>query len=98
MSVNPAEQLKTIEKFKEKKLNLLVTTSVAEEGFDMPNCNLVIAFNEIKSIQSFIQVRGRARKKDSKFLIMVPQHKKKEMNAKLREIMILTKKARRKVY
>ena len=83
INVNLDAQLKTIEDFKKKNLNLLVATSVAEEGFDMPECNLVIAFNEIKSIQSFIQIKGRARKKNSKFLIMTPIHKKKEMKERI---------------
>lgn len=83
VSVNMTHQLKTIDSFKEKSLNLLVATSVAEEGFDMPDCNLVISFNEVKSLQSFIQVRGRARKEHSKFIIIVPEHEKKAMKAQL---------------
>jgi len=83
ISVNLSHQLKTIEEFKKKTLNLLVSTSVAEEGFDMPECNLVISFNEIQTIQSFIQMRGRARKKGSKFIILIPEHKKKEMRERL---------------
>lgn len=83
INVNMTHQLKTIDNFKEKSLNLLVATSVAEEGFDMPDCNLVISYNEIKSLQSFIQVRGRARKEHSKFIILVPEHEKKAMKNQL---------------
>lgn len=83
ISVNLTHQLKTIEDFKKKTLNILIATSVAEEGFDMPECNLVISFNEIKSLQTFIQVRGRARKKDSKFIIMIPEHMKQGMKDRL---------------
>ena len=83
ISVNLTHQLKIIDEFKQKKLNILISTSVAEEGFDMPECNLVISYNEIQNIQSFIQMRGRARKKGSKFIIMVPKHKKKQMKDRL---------------
>lgn len=52
------------------KINCLITTSVSEEGIDIPKCNIVITFDEPSSSKSFIQLKGRARKADSKFIIL----------------------------
>ena len=39
------EQIKIVESFRVNKLNLLVATAVAEEGLDIPECNLVVRYN-----------------------------------------------------
>lgn len=51
----------TIEKFKNNAINVLIATSVIEEGLDISTCNLVICLNEILNVKSFIQTKGRAR-------------------------------------
>lgn len=67
------QQLTVIKSFKEKSINFLISTSVTEEGFDVPHCNLVIAYNDINTIRSFIQLKGRARKEHSRFLMFSPE-------------------------
>ncbi|KAF2458152.1 hypothetical protein BDY21DRAFT_319388 [Lineolata rhizophorae] len=62
----------TLDEFTAGKKNLIVSTSVLEEGIDIPNCHLVVCFEQPKNLKSFIQRRGRARKQDSKYIIMVP--------------------------
>ena len=42
-------------------LNLLVSTSVLEEGLDVPECNMVIRFNLTSNEVSQVQAQGRAR-------------------------------------
>lgn len=56
-------------------MNILITTDVAEEGIDMPNCSFVIRFDLPKTVRSYVQSRGRARQADSNFLVMLERYK-----------------------
>ncbi|KAB8071218.1 hypothetical protein BDV29DRAFT_197577 [Aspergillus leporis] len=64
-------QMETLRKFRDGSLNLIITTDVLEEGIDIPACNTVVNFNCALNLKSFIQRRGRARKKRSKFIIIL---------------------------
>lgn len=61
-------QVMTMKKFREGDLNCLFATSVAEEGIDIPDCNLVIRFDLCKTMIQFVQSKGRARHVNSKFI------------------------------
>ncbi|KAL8159220.1 hypothetical protein V2J09_000757 [Rumex salicifolius] len=65
------DQHKVIDEFRAGKVNVIVATSILEEGLDVQSCNLVIRFDPSSNICSFIQSRGRARMKDSDFVLMV---------------------------
>lgn len=67
-------QVVTLMKFRKGELNCLFATSVAEEGLDIPDCNLVVRFDVCKTMIQYVQSRGRARHKNSKFLHMVENH------------------------
>lgn len=54
-----------------KQVNIVVATSILEEGLDVPNCNLVVRFDPSATVSSFIQSRGRARMRNSDYLLMV---------------------------
>ena len=58
-----------IKNFNEDKFNILIGTSAIEEGLDIQSCNAVLTLVELTTPKSFIQIKGRARKSNSKFLI-----------------------------
>lgn len=64
------QQVLTLMKFRKGELNCLFATSVAEEGLDVPDCNLVIRFDLYKTMIQYVQSRGRARQHNSKFIHM----------------------------
>ncbi len=53
------EQIEAIEKFK-REGSVLVSTSVSEEGIDIPTVNYIIFYEPVPSEIRFIQRRGRA--------------------------------------
>lgn len=61
----------TLEKFKNKETNLIVSTSVLEEGIDLQICNLVVMFDEPTTYRSYVQARGRGRVNNSEFVVLV---------------------------
>ena len=66
------EQSKVIQKFKEGDYNVLIATSVAEEGLDIPSTDLVIFYEPIPSEIRTIQRRGRTgRKMPGKVIILI---------------------------
>jgi len=66
------EQSKIINSFKEGKYNVLIATSVAEEGLDIPSTDLVVFYEPIPSEIRAIQRRGRTgRKTAGKVIILI---------------------------
>lgn len=53
------EQKEIIKKFKEGKINVLIATSIAEEGLDIPEVNEVIFYEPVPSAIRKIQRAGR---------------------------------------
>lgn len=68
--------LMTIIKFKAGELNCIVATSVAEEGLDIPDCNLIVRFDLYKTTIQYIQSRGRARQAQSTYIHMIEEGNK----------------------
>lgn len=64
------EQMLNVSRFRHGKLNCLIATSVAEEGLDVPDCNVVIRFDLYTTMIQYIQSRGRARHATSRYLHM----------------------------
>ncbi|KAF8247196.1 hypothetical protein K440DRAFT_584862 [Wilcoxina mikolae CBS 423.85] len=64
------QQMLNVSRFRRGKLNCLIATSVAEEGLDVPDCNVVIRFDLYSTMIQYIQSRGRARHSTSRYLHM----------------------------
>lgn len=76
---------RVLEKFKRNEINLIVTTSVLEEGIDLQECNLVIAYDTPKHYRQYVQTKGRARMANSEFIIMTPLGKTEGLQIKVSE-------------
>ncbi|XP_044038487.1 probable ATP-dependent RNA helicase DHX58 [Siniperca chuatsi] len=64
------EQADTIRNFRDGTLNLLISTSVAEEGLDIPECNLVVRYGLLTNEIAQQQASGRARARDSQYSVV----------------------------
>lgn len=73
-----AQQKTVLENMKKKEYQIVVATSVAEEGIDIPECELVITFNPPSTVTALVQMRGRARKNNSKFVVLCNSSKEKD--------------------
>ncbi|RNA38512.1 Endoribonuclease Dicer [Brachionus plicatilis] len=49
------QQEKALRSFRKHEINILVATSIVEEGVDVPACNMVIRFSKIYNFGSYIQ-------------------------------------------
>lgn len=75
------QQVITLMKFRKGEVNCLIATSIAEEGLDIPDCNLIIRFDLYDTLIQYIQSRGRARHANSKYLHMVEENNKVHFKA-----------------
>ncbi|CAI0436579.1 unnamed protein product [Linum tenue] len=64
-------QNEIVEEFRKGMVNIIVATSILEEGLDVQSCNLVIRFDPSATVSSFIQSRGRARMENSDYVLML---------------------------
>jgi ERCC4-related helicase len=93
------EQIKTLNDFKEGKHNVLVSSSIGEEGLDIPEVQKVIFFEPIPSALRTIQRRGRtARHAPGKVIMLITKdtidekyywvsfHKERKMKNALKEL------------
>jgi len=73
------EQIETLEHFEEGKFNVLVATSVGEEGLDIPATDMVVFYEPVPSEIRTIQRRGRtARKRKGKVVILITKNTRDE--------------------
>lgn len=73
LKVSRSASDRALREFASGDANLLISTSVAEEGLDVPGANCVIYLDPIDHAVSYVQGRGRARQENSSF-VMLSQH------------------------
>uniref|UniRef100_A0A158R4U7 RNA helicase n=1 Tax=Syphacia muris TaxID=451379 RepID=A0A158R4U7_9BILA len=66
-------QEEVLKKFRHGQVNLLIATSVLEEGIDIKQCNVVIRFDRPLDYRAYIQSRGRAKKERAKYFILTEE-------------------------
>jgi len=72
-------QVQTINELKEGKYNCLIASSVAEEGLDIPQVDLVVFYEPVPSEIRMIQRRGRTgRKEEGKAIILMAKNTRDE--------------------
>ena len=79
-----AEQLEAICSFDLGNCNLLVSTTIGEEGLDIPECSFVIRYETVTSEIAEVQARGRVRVHlpSSHFVEIVTRGSQNELQAK----------------
>lgn len=98
------EQLATLEEFRQGKFNVLVSSSVGEEGLDIPAVDTVFFYEPVPSAIRHIQRRGRtARNEKGHVIVLMTKdtrdeiyrwsafHKEKRMHRLLKELKVRLK-------
>ena len=70
LSVTKSAAQAHLNAFRDGRVNLLLTTVVAEEGMDIPAANCTIRFDAMEHAVSLAQGRGRARQAGSSFVVL----------------------------
>ncbi|NWY70517.1 DHX58 helicase, partial [Erithacus rubecula] len=82
------EQQNVIKQFREGALNLLFSTSVAEEGLDIPECNIVVRYGLMTNEISMMQARGRARAENSVYSVLAKANSREMTRELLNEDLV----------
>ncbi|NWU84886.1 DHX58 helicase, partial [Onychorhynchus coronatus] len=83
-----SEQQDVIKQFRTGALNLLFSTSVAEEGLDIPECNIVVRYGLMTNEIAMMQARGRARAENSVYSILAKANSKEVSRELLNEDLV----------
>jgi ATP-dependent DNA helicase MPH1 len=76
--MNQAKQLETIQKFKTGKLNVIVATSIGEEGLDIGQVDLIVCYDASASPIRMLQRMGRTGRKRAGNIVLLLMRGKEE--------------------
>jgi endoribonuclease Dicer len=65
------KQEDVMKRFRSRNRNILVATSVLEEGIDMPACHVVVRYDLPQSYRAYVYSKARARARKAHYLLMV---------------------------
>ncbi|XP_076450755.1 uncharacterized protein LOC143286826 isoform X2 [Babylonia areolata] len=91
--MNLRKQDKVLQGIKCHRYDIVVATSVAEEGVDIPECQLVVCLNPPTTVKALVQMRGRARQKDSYFVVLCSSQQEKQKLEELQKQELNMKRA-----
>ncbi|XP_076102863.1 antiviral innate immune response receptor RIG-I-like isoform X1 [Mytilus galloprovincialis] len=80
------DQTEILKLFKDGNRQIVCATSVAEEGLDIPTCNLVIRYDHVTNETAMIQSRGRGRAEGCQFIIIASEKRKTAEKEEINEI------------
>ncbi|TMW45214.1 hypothetical protein DOY81_009704 [Sarcophaga bullata] len=80
--VEHRRQEEVLKRFRMHDCNVLIGTSVLEEGIDVPKCNLVVRWDPPTTYRSYVQCKGRARAIPAYHVLLVASDWKDLINLK----------------
>ncbi|CAG8972923.1 hypothetical protein HYALB_00001343 [Hymenoscyphus albidus] len=84
--MNQAKQLETIQDFKKGKINVIVATSIGEEGLDIGEVDLIVCYDASASPIRMLQRMGRTgRKRAGKIVLLLMRGKEEDSFAKAKD-------------
>ncbi|KAM7156444.1 endoribonuclease Dicer isoform 2-T8 [Molossus nigricans] len=90
------KQEEVLRKFRAHETNLLIATSIVEEGVDIPKCNLVVRFDLPTEYRSYVQSKGRARAPISNYIMLADTDRIKSFEEDLKTYKAIEKILRNK--
>ncbi|XP_028846066.1 endoribonuclease Dicer [Denticeps clupeoides] len=96
MEVEFRKQEEVLRKFRAHETNLLIATSIVEEGVDIPKCNLVVRFDLPTEYRSYVQSKGRARAPVSNYIMLADSERTKAFEEDLKTYKAIEKILRNK--
>ncbi len=91
-SYSDQKQQEIIQKFRDEELNLLIATSVLEEGLDVRQCNNVIRYDKPRSFREYLQSKGRARASGATYYIMTSNEDSDKLHLQLKSYRVMEEK------
>ncbi|CAM1325416.1 DICER1 (predicted), partial [Pycnogonum litorale] len=85
------KQEDVLKKFRQHEKNVLLATSVVEEGLDLPKCNVVVRFDLPANFRSYVQSKGRARAAGSSYVMLVESIGKNDFFKQLEAFILIEK-------